>query len=335
MPTQWSDTNTGSFTRGGNGGPNQLWRSELRIRDIGEFAVLRFMSPFQPREGLDTPENVMPDRSAYFYADGRSVSGKRFTDYIYCASLNANLDGTRLIEESACKCRQGGGAPMCYRGETPPVDVRSSDCKFRYVYWALHYYTYHTAQNPVINESSPLYNEAWAVARRERGEIDAWEKIQIGNKIYFRETVMAPRFIKMAAPTRDSLTTFAERYGDITTKVYEYHKHKPQGDAGFITYQFLPSDIDVPKLGKERVTAVIKDLPRLDRIAASLIDGIDIQPFTIEDKTADNKAMENIANSMVDESDNLPTAEASLQIDPTDDDPLDSLGNAGNDLDDI
>ena len=328
MPTQWSDASTGSFNKGSFEGGNQLWRSELRIRDIGEFAVLRFMSPFQPREGLEVPENVMPDRSAYYYADGRSVSGKRFTDYIYCASLNVNPDGTRLIDEASCKCRQGGGAPMCYQGGNPPTDVRSSDCKFRYVYWALHYYTYHTSQNPVINETSPLYNEPWAVARRERGEVDAWEKIQFGSKVYFREAVMAPRFIKMA-PTRDSLTTFAERYGDITTKVYEYHKHKPQGDAGFITYQFLPSDVEVPKLGKERVTAVIKDLPRLDRIAASLIDGIDIQPFTTEDKAADNKAMENIANSVTEEAEEVVDS-----VEPADD-PLDSLGNASDDLENI
>jgi len=332
MQTQWTE-NSGSFRRGGGGeGQNQLWRSELRVRDIGEFAVLRFISPFQPKQGIDTPENTMPDRSAYYYADGRSVSGKRFTDYIYCASLNVNPDGTRLVEEATCKCRQGGGAsPACYQGNQPPTDVRSSDCKFRYVYWALHYYTYHQSQNPVINESSPLYNEPWAAARRERGEVDAWEKTQFGSKIYFREAIMSPRFIKMAAPTRDSLTAFAERYGDITTKVYEYHKHRPQGDAGFITYQFLPSDIEVPKLGKERVTDVIKNLPRLDRIAASLIDGIDIPPFTTEDKGAHSKAMENMS-SAVSEDETLPEVDDSTS---DNDDPLTSLGNAGDDLDDI
>jgi len=332
MPTQWTD-NSGSFTRGKSGeGQNQLWRSELRIRDIGEFAVLRFISPFQPKQGIDVPENIMPDRSAYYYADGRSVSGKRFTDYIYCASLNVNTDGTRLIEEATCKCRQGGGTlPVCYQGNLPPTDVRNSECKFRYVYWALHYYTYHQSQNPVINEASPLYNEPWAAARRDRGEVDAWEKIKFGSTVYFRETILAARFIKMAAPTRDSLATFADRYGDITTKIYEYHKHRPQGDAGFITYQFMPSDIEVPKLGKERVTAVIKDLPRLDRVAASLIDGIDIPTFTIEDKGAHSKAMENMSNS-VPEEETLPAVDDSTS---DNDDPLTSLGNAGDDLGDI
>ncbi len=88
---------------------------------------------------------------------------------------------------------------------------------------------------------------------------------------------------------------------------------------------------EVPKLGKERVTDVIKDLPRLDRIAASLIDGIDIPPFTTEDKGAHSKAMENMS-SAVSEEETLPKVDDSTS---DNDDPLTSLGNAGDDLDDI
>ena len=348
MPLMDEFSKRGSTSRGGTGA-SQMWRHEVRPRNIGEFAVIRFISPFGNPKSGDTPKNILADESYYMYHAGQHASGKRFTDYVYCGDLNQDSSG-HVIEPSKCRCQLlGYDEPPCYvdgkpsRNSNGTPDGFNSAVKQRYHYWVLHYYSFHHAQNPVVDESSSDYNAPWAVSRRDSGEVDVWDEVTVGSRKFFRETVMMPHLLKMARPTRESLRTHADRYGDITTKVYEFHKQQDSSGRGFINYQVFPSDIDVPKLGKERVQDAIKDLPRLDRIASEQIQGLDLVSFTIEDKEAHQEAMNKIVDSLPDVSEEVPKAGVDVEVPPSEeaavedsDDTEDPFGTMGNtDLDSL
>ena len=347
MPLMDEFNKRGSTTRGGGSVTPQMWRHEVRPREIGEFAVIRFISPFGNPKGGDTPKNILADESYYMYHAGQHASGKRFTNYVYCADLNQDSNG-HIIEPSKCQCQLlGYDEPPCYvdgkpsRNSNGTPDGYNSAVKQRYHYWVLHYYSFHHAQNPVVDENSSDYNAPWAVSRRESGEVDVWDEVTVGSRKFYRESIMKTHLLKIARPTRESLRTHAERYGDITTKVYEFHKQQDSSGRGFINYQVFPSDIEVPKLGKERVQAAIKDLPRLDRIASDQIQGLDLVAFTMEDKAAHQEAMTKMADSLPDVSEFEPSPENEVkQSDAPDaseepangNDPFETMGNTNSDV---
>ena len=316
MPLMDEFEKRGSTSRGGGSATPQMWMHEVRPRYVGEFAVIRFISPFGNPKGGDTPKNILADESFYMYHGGQSAAGKRFTDYIYCGDLNQDSTG-HVIEPSKCRCQVlGYDEPPCYvdgkpsRNNNGTPDGFNSAVKQRYHYWVLHYYSFHLAQNPVVDEGSSDYNAPWAVSRRESGEVEVWDEVQVGSKTYYREAVMKPHLLKIARPTRESLRTHAERYGDITTKAYEFHKQQDSSGRGFINYPVFPSDIEVPKLGRERVQEAIKDLPRLDRIASEQIQGLDLVSFSMEDKAANQDVMDKISDSLPDVSAEVKPPEA-------------------------
>ena len=104
MPLMDEFNKRGSTTRGGGSVTPQMWRHEVRPREIGEFAVIRFISPFGNPKGGDTPKNILADESYYMYHAGQHASGKRFTNYVYCADLNQDSNG-HIIEPSKCQCQ--------------------------------------------------------------------------------------------------------------------------------------------------------------------------------------------------------------------------------------
>ena len=340
MPLMDEFQNRGSVSRS-NQSTNQIWRVKLRLRQTGEFATIRFISPFAAG---DVSKNVLADESHYVYHPGTSANGKRFTEYIYCADLNQDANG-HIIEPSKCKCQLSGeyDTPPCYvngkpsRNNNGTPDGFNSDAKQRYLYWVLHYYTFHLKQNPVIDSESDDYNAPWAVSRREAGEVDAWEEVEIGNRTFYRESVMKPQILEMARATRESLRTYATMYGDITGRNFDYHRQQDQSGRSFINYQILPSEQEVPKLGKERVGAVISDLPRLDRIASGQIEGVDIESFAMEDKEADKEALSRMSESVSQLADEEPVAEVAeeepkkeavmVPDDTTEEDPFATMGN--------
>jgi len=331
MPLMDEFSKKGSTSRGS--GTNQMWRSKVRPREIGEFEVIRFISPFANPEGGKTPKNLLADESYYVYHMGQHPNGKRFTNYVYCADLNQDSNG-HIIEPSKCQCQLLGGYddPPCYvdgkpsRNSNGTPDGFNSSAKQRYHYWVLHYYSFHLSQNPVVDGDHPDYSAPWAVSRRESGEMDVWEEVKVGSRTFYRESVMKPQLLEMARPTRESLRTYAAKYGDITNRVYEYHKQQDSSGRGFINYQILISDIEVPKLGKERVQAVIDTLPRLDRIASGEIQGLDLESFAAEDKDANKLAMEKAAESLPEV-----TTESDDTEDASDDDPFETMGNTKSD----
>ena len=336
MPLMDEFSKSGSLSRGGNSA-SQMWKYEAKPRYIGEFALLRFISPFGNPKGGDTPKNILADESYYIYHQPQTQNGKRFTDHVYCADLNQDSSG-HIIEPSKCKCKSlGFDEPPCYVNGSPSrnsngsPDGFNSEVKQRYHYWVLHYYSFHHAQNPVVDPSSADYNAPWAVTRREAGDVDVWEEIERGNRKFFRETVMRTHLLKIARPTRESLRTYAESQGDITTQVYEYHKQQDSNGRGFINFQFIPSDMEVPKLGKERVQSAIKDLPRLDRIASGQIQGLDLISFASEDKTVHDEAMNKMTDSLPDVSEEIKQPNAPEESE-TSDDPFGTMGNTTNEL---
>ena len=340
MPLMDEFKNRGSVSRSNQSG-NQIWRVKLRLRETGEFATIRFISPFEkPPEGKETPRSILADESHYVYHPGTSANGKRFTEYIYCADLNQS-GGEHIIEPSKCRCQLVGGyeTPPCYgkdgrpsRNSNGTPDGFNSAAKQRYHYWILHYYTFHLKQNPVIDSDSDDYNAPWAVSRREAGEVDAWDEVEIGNRTFYRESVMKPQILEMARPTREGLRTFATMYGDITGRNFDYHRQQDQSGRSFINYQILPSEQEVPKLGAARVQAAINDLPRLDRIASGQIEGVDIASFSSEDKEADKEALNKMSESVNVEDtteEKTPTkAEEPVTVpDDSDEDPFSTMGN--------
>ena len=314
-----------SGSTGRSGGTNQMWRHKVRPREIGEFAVIRFISPFANPEGVTTPKNLLADESYFVYHMGQHPNGKRFTNYVYCADLNQDSNG-HVVEPSKCQCQLlGYDDPPCYvdgkpsRNSNGTPDGFNSPAKQRYHYWVLHYYTFHLSQNPVVDSNHPDHSAPWAVSRRESGEVDVWEEVKVGNRTFYRESVMRPHLLEMARPTRESLRTYATKYGDITNRVYEYHKQQDSSGRGFINYQILISDIEVPKLGKDRVQAVIDTLPRLDRIASDQIQGLELEPFAAEDKEVNKKAMEKATESLPDVTEGAEESSAN--------DPFETMGN--------
>jgi len=337
MPLMDEFAKRGSTSRGGQNS-NQMWKHECKPRNIGEFAVIRFISPFGAPQGEDTPKNILADESYYAPHTGQSPKGARFTDYIYCADLNQDGNG-HIIEPGKCRCQlaeMGYDEPPCYvngkpsRNSNGTPDGFNSDVRQRYHYWVLHYYSFHHEQNPVIDESSSDYNAPWAISRREAGEVDVWEEIKRGNKKFFRETIMRTHLLKIARPTRESLRTYAESYGDLRNKVYEFHKQQDPG-RGFINFQILPTEIEVPKLGKERVQEAIKDLPRLDRIASEQIQGLDLISFTTDDKASHDDALKNMADSLPDVSEEVKQPDVPEES-VTSDDPFTTMGNTTDEL---
>ena len=279
---------SGSTSRSSGGGGNQLWRNKVRLRKVDEYAIIRFISPFGNVDNIQP--NLLADESWFYYQSSKTAQGQNFTNYIYCADLNKTAEGN-IVQKSDCECRQTSpDTPPCYVDGEPAVDGWKSPAKLRYHYWILHYYTMHLGPNPILDTNSDVYDAPWAQSQRESGEAVAWDQVKMGNKTYYRESVMKPQILEMARPTRETLKSYAERHGDITNRTYEYIK--TQADGGFINYIFMPSDMEVPKFGRERTMAVLSTLPRLDRISAKLVDGIDIEPFGSIDKQADKKAVE-------------------------------------------
>ena len=285
---------SGSTSRSGGGGGNQLWRNKIRLKNVDEYAVIRFISPFGNVDNI--APNLLADESWFYYHSDRTPTGQNFTNYIYCADLNKTAEGN-IVQTSECECRQYfPDSPPCYQDGSPASDGWKSPAKLRYHYWVLHYYTMHLEPNPILDPGSNDYDKPWAQSQRDSGDAVAWDEVKMGNKTYYRESVMKPQILEMARPTRESLKSYAERHGDITNKTYEYIK--TQADGGFINYMFMPSDVEVPKFGRERTMAVLQTLPRLDRISAKLVDGIDIEPFGSTDKQADKQAVETAVENM-------------------------------------
>jgi len=246
-----------------------IWKNTVSLKANNEFAIFDFLV-----------ERDQGDGSYYHAVPAKSErTGRDFTRQVYCNEKNVSTEG-RLIEEDCSICRE-------------PATEEQRPPRMRYLYWVLHYGTYHLPSNPDLQAQRP-----WT---------QSWSQVSLGKQVFFRETVLRPQLLMLSNRTYSSVEQIDQRKGTILNTAdapahFEFRRSLQSsggGGRGMVSYEVLTSDVKLPDLSEE-VAQVVDDLPKLDYIAAELITEVDLPQFgtpevtEVQEETAD--AFERIAN---------------------------------------
>ena len=212
--------------------PLSVWRNTVRIRP-NEYSVIKFMG-----EGGDL--------SRYHNIPGMTRDGARFTKYEYCSRLNLDAEGKQVREDPCTFCMSS--------------DENISNTTERFLAWAFHYGTFHSAQNP----------------RLDRDGQEPWDEIRRGQKLFYRETVRKPQLFQASFTLYKNLESKREMMDSLTERNFDYSCMRVTDRT---TYSLDYSDTPLTNDYASEIKDVERDLPDIEAVAAKLITEIDVPQF--------------------------------------------------------